>query len=255
MDSPRLSVDTDSHTCNASDEDAELARRAAVGEERAFERIMRRFNQRLFRLAIGIVSDAGEAEDVLQESYVRAFYRLSTYTGEGDLGAWLARIVRNEAIDRLRHKDSRSRRVMLECDVYSEHDGLGLSGSARADEIEFDPEIAAEREDMKRMLEDAIASLPTHFRAVFVLREVEGLSVEETAAYLDIPPGTVKTRDHRARLLLRARLSQQLESALPEMYRFLGERCESIVHTVLTKLSRSSNGAGTAPAPRDRWVW
>lgn len=251
MDNPRLDLGS-STPAEFAESDLDLARRAATGDEQAFERIMRRYNQRLFRLAISIASDASEAEDVLQESYVRAFYRLSTYTGEGDLGAWLARIVRNEAIDRLRHKGSRSRRITLESDFYTEPDDPGLSGSARADEIEFNPEIAAERDDMKRILEDAIGSLPVQFRAVFMLREVEGLSVEETAAYLDIPQATVKTRDHRARLLLRACLSQQLDGTLPRTYRFLGERCDSIVRTVLARITGSSAGGGTAPSPRDR---
>src|SRR5690606_7738795 len=188
--------------------------------------------------AISIAGEPSEAEDVLQESYVRAFYRLSSYTGQGDLGAWLARIVRNEAIDRLRNKGSRTRHITLEADLFSEPETFGISATARADEISFSPEIAAERDDMKRILEAAIAKLPVQFRTVFVLREVEGLSVEETAAYLEIPPATVKTRDHRARTLLRAQLKEQFDDTLPQAYGFLGERCDRIVSAVLERIRK-----------------
>src|SRR5690606_23142025 len=119
----------------APDNDLVLAHRAAAGDERAFDLIMRRYNQRLFRVAISIAGEPSEAEDVLQESYVRAFYRLSSYTGQGDLGAWLARIVRNEAIDRLRNKGSRTRHITLEADLFSEPETFGISATARADEI------------------------------------------------------------------------------------------------------------------------
>jgi RNA polymerase sigma-70 factor (ECF subfamily) len=213
-----------------------LARRAAEGDEGAFDQIMRRYNQRLFRLAISIVGESSEAEDILQESYVRAFYRLSTYTGEGGLGAWLARVVRNEANDRLRTRGSRARHITLEADLYLEPDERGLANTARAEDIVFSPEVAAERDDMKRILEEAISLLPVPFRSVFMLREVEGLSVEETAEYLGIPAATVKTRDHRARALLRIHLSAQMDGVLPQTYRFLGERCDGLVRRVLERV-------------------
>jgi RNA polymerase sigma-70 factor (ECF subfamily) len=232
-------IPTPSPTEQIEDE-LELAHRAARGDERAFDQIMRRYNQRLFRLAVSIVGEPGEAEDVLQESYFRAFYRLSTYTGEGGLGAWLASIVRNEAIDRLRTKGRRTRHITLEADLFSEPDDSGISVTARAEENQFSPEIAAERDDMKRILERALATLPVQFRAVFMLREVEGLSVDETAIYLGIPAATVKTRDHRARVLLRKRLSEALDGTLPQMYNLLGERCDSLVQAVLTRIRRMS---------------
>jgi len=215
------------------------ARLAAGGDERAFDQIMRRYNQRLFRLAVSIAGEPSEAEDILQESYVRAFYRLSSYSGQGELGAWLARIVRNEAIDRLRTRGSRKRHITLEADLYSDEDAPGLAGRARAEEINFSPEIAAERDDMKKILEDAISSLPVQFRTVFMLREVEGLSVEETAEYLGIPAATVKTRDHRARALLRAQLSEQMDGALTGTYRFLGGRCDALVKHVLGRVRQT----------------
>lgn len=220
-----------------------LARDAAGGDERAFDRIMRRYNQRLFRLAVSLVGEASEAEDILQESYVRAFYRLRTYTGQGGLGAWLASIVRNEAIDRLRARRSRSRHIAFENDLLGTSDRPGISATAPADELRSSPEVAAERDDMKRILERAIAGLPVQFRTVFMLREVEGLSVEETAAYLGIPAATVKTRDHRARALLRTHLSEQMDGALPQMYNFLGERCDRVVRRVLARVKQDDEAS------------
>jgi RNA polymerase sigma-70 factor (ECF subfamily) len=135
------------------------------------------------------MGDASEAEDVLQESYVRAFYAFATYTGAGSLGGWLARIVRNEAIDRLRARDSRRSHVAIEAD-------LGEQGEQPREEetnVMIDPQALAANAEWQRLLEQAIHRLPEQFRTAFVLREVEGLSVDETAEYLGIPAATVKT--------------------------------------------------------------
>jgi RNA polymerase sigma-70 factor, ECF subfamily len=226
----------DSEASAQSSDELSLAQRAAEGDERAFDLIMRRYNQRLFRLAISIAGEPSEAEDILQESYVRAFYRLSSYTGQGGLGSWLARIVRNEAIDRLRTRGSRARHITLEADLYAQEGDPGLSNVARAEDVVFSPEAAAEREDMKRILEDAISLLPVQFRTVFMLREVEGLSIDETAAYLEIPAATVKTRDHRARALLRTHLSTKMDGMLPQTYNFLGSSCDALVRKVLDRV-------------------
>jgi RNA polymerase sigma-70 factor (ECF subfamily) len=220
----------------ASGDDAALASRAAQGDQDAFARIMRRYNQRLYRLAVSVMGDASEAEDVLQESYVRAFYAFSTYSGAGSLGAWLARIVRNEAIDRVRARDSRRSHVAIEAD---------LGGQSEEDETKVandplqsltDPQLLAANTDLRRLLERAIQRLPEQFRTAFVLREVEGLSVEETAEYLGIPAATVKTRDHRARNLLRAYLSENIDVTIPTTFPFLGPRCDRLVERVLQRL-------------------
>jgi RNA polymerase sigma-70 factor, ECF subfamily len=220
----------------AAGDDAALASLAAQGDHDAFARIMRRYNQRLYRLAVSVMGDASEAEDVLQESYVRAFYALSTYAGAGSLGAWLARIVRNEAIDRVRSRDSRRSHVAIEADLggQSEEDETNVS----TDPLQSltDPQALAANADLRRLLERAIQRLPEQFRSAFVLREVEGLSVEETAEYLGIPPATVKTRDHRARNLLRAYLSENIDATIPQTFPFLGARCDRLVERVLQRL-------------------
>ena len=216
----------------AAGDDSELASLAAQGDQDAFARIMRRYNQRLYRLAVSVMGDASEAEDVLQESYVRAFYAFATYTGAGSLGGWLARIVRNEAIDRLRARDSRRSHVAIEAD-------LGEQGEQPREEetnVMIDPQALAANAEWQRLLEQAIHRLPEQFRTAFVLREVEGLSVEETAEYLGIPAATVKTRDHRARNLLRTYLSENIDATIPQTFPFLGARCDRIVDNVLARL-------------------
>jgi RNA polymerase sigma-70 factor (ECF subfamily) len=218
----------------ATGDDAALASRAAQGDQDAFARIMRRYNQRLYRLAVSVMGDASEAEDVLQESYVRAFYAFATYTGAGSLGAWLARIVRNEAIDRVRARESRRTHVAIEAELG------GQSGedetNVTSDPLMIDPQALAANADLRRLLEHAIQRLPEQFRTAFVLREVEGLSVEETAEYLGIPAATVKTRDHRARNLLRGYLSENIDATIPQTFPFLGARCDRIVEKVLSRL-------------------
>ena len=220
----------------AAGDDAVLASRAAQGDQDAFARIMRRYNQRLYRLAVGVMGDASEAEDVLQESYVRAFYAFATYTGAGSLGAWLARIVRNEAIDRVRSRDSRRSHVAIEADLggQSEEDETNVAHDSLASLA--DPQALAQDAELRGLLERAVQRLPEQFRTAFVLREVQGLSVEETAEYLGIPSATVKTRDHRARKLLRTYLSENIDATIPQTFPFLGPRCDRLVERVLQRL-------------------
>jgi RNA polymerase sigma-70 factor (ECF subfamily) len=218
----------------ATADDAALASRAAQGDQDAFARIMRRYNQRLYRLAVSVMGDASEAEDVLQESYVRAFYAFATYTGAGSLGAWLARIVRNEAIDRVRARESRRTHIAIEAELGGQpgEDETNVT----SDPLMIDPQALAANADLRRLLEHAIQRLPEQVRTAFVLREVEGLSVEETAEYLGIPAATVKTRDHRARNLLRSYLSENIDATIPQTFPFLGARCDRIVEKVLARL-------------------
>ena len=222
----------------AAGDDAALASLAAQGDQDAFARIMRRYNQRLYRLAVSVMGDASEAEDVLQESYVRAFYAFATYTGAGSLGAWLARIVRNEGIDRVRARESRRSHVAIEADLggQSGEDETNVTIDPMMLDSRIDPQALASNAELRKLLERAIQRLPEQFRTAFVLREVEGLSVEETAEYLGIPPATVKTRDHRARNLLRSYLKENIDATIPQTFPFLGARCDGIVEKVLARL-------------------
>jgi RNA polymerase sigma-70 factor (ECF subfamily) len=218
--------------------DLALLRTADLQGPRAFEPIMRRYNQRLYRLAFSLMGDASEAEDVLQESYVRAFRRLSSLAGKSSLGAWLASIVRNEAFDRLRQRRTRQATFTLDADLTAGDDARSVVEEARSEAIPFDPEMSVARDELRDMLEHAISSLPAQFRCVFILREVEGLTVQETADYLEIPVATVKTRDHRARTLLREKLSVRIDDATRSAFPFLGLQCDRLVARVIARLQQ-----------------
>jgi RNA polymerase sigma-70 factor, ECF subfamily len=210
-----------------------LVERVRAGDAVAFELIMRRHNRRLFRLARSVLRNAAEAEDVVQETYVRAFARLDDFRGPDGFPAWLARIAYNEALGRVRG----SERVVSLHDHVSDGDG---DGDVRHIETMIsahpDPERLTGYGELRRMLEDAIDALPDDFRAVFVLRAVEGMSVAETAAALSIPQETVKTRLHRARHRLQEALGARFEALMPAAFEFGGARCDRIVAAVLARI-------------------
>lgn len=215
--------------------DSELVERVLAGDSAAYELVMRRYNRRLFRAARGIVTDDAEAEDVVQEAYLRAYLRLDQFTGPAGFGAWLARITVNEALGRLRRDD----RVVFIEDHFKEgrdHD-YGDTDFARAmTSPRPSPEKLAARGELGRVIEKAIDGLPGEFRAVFMLRAVEGMSVAETAVSLGIPPATVKTRFHRARRLLKESLADQVVDQLPGVFEFEGARCDRVVAAVMQRL-------------------
>lgn len=207
-----------------ADDDLALARRIAGGDRASFEVLMRRHNPRLFRVARAILKNDAEAEDALQDAYLSAFRALPTFAGASALGTWLTRIVINSALGRLR---SRGRDQVLHAfdaprDLPDEHDDS--------------PEWTAIRAQMLQLLERNIDALPLAFRTVFMMREVEEMSVEETAASLSIPEATVRSRLHRARAQLRASLATEMDMAAADVFRFLGARCDRIVARVLAQL-------------------
>ena len=210
----------------------ELVAHARAGDRQAFRAIMTRCNQRLFRIARAVVRDEAEAEDVLQEAYTRAFAAIATFRGESGVATWLTRIVLNEAHGRLRRRKPTVDLDELEA-AQAGAQVLSFPGSARSE----DPEADAARAQIRRILERAVDDLPEPFRLVFILREVEELSVEETAAHLNLKAETVKTRLHRARRQLRAALDAQLADVMVGAYPFLGARCERITQAVLQRLA------------------
>ena len=164
---------------------------------------------------MSLVGDPDDAEDVLQDSYCRAFEKRASFAGRSGLGAWLASIVRHQAIDCLRARRSRRSAFALEGELpYGDAESPSPIEGVPAQAAFGNPELGIEREEARAFLESAILGLPPPFRAVFMLREVEGLSVEDTAAYLGIPVATVKSRDHRARTLLRAELGPALDGGV-----------------------------------------
>ena len=211
--------------------DAELAVRVAAGEPAAFEALMRRHNRALFRTARAILRDDAEAEDALQEAYLQALGAIGNYRAEAKLSTWLARIVANESLMRVRKRTRRAAIVPLQPGAAE-----GEINEIPDDNMDDKPERSAQRSEMRRLLEAEIDSLPDDYRVVFVLRAVEELSVEETADALGIPQATVRTRLFRARSLLREALASKIDLACEEAFSFAGERCDRIVAHVLERM-------------------
>jgi len=209
-------------------DEAALVRHAQTGDREAFRAIMTRCNQRLFRLARGVVGNDSDAEDVLQEAYLKAFAAISGFRGEAGLYTWLSAITLNEAKSRLRR-----RRPTVELDSMDDRGNVVLLNDAGGVR---NPEAEAARAQVRHLLERAVDDVPLDFRLVFLLREVEGCSIEETAAQLGIKPATVKTRHHRARHMLRAALDRKLSDALRDTFPFLGARCAAISERVLAQM-------------------
>ena len=231
-------------------DDAGLARRIGERDERAFEAVMRAHNRLLYRLARSILKDDAEAEDAIQEAYLAAYRNIGSFGGRSKLSTWLARIVINESYARLRKRKRASVVVALESAARSgeRDDSVRVEGTM-ADELVARPEASVLRTELRRLLEERIDALPEQFRTVFILRDVEELSVEETAECLEVPQATVRTRAFRARALLRESLSRDIDAATVNAFGFAGERCDRIVSGVLGRLrSRSESKAPAGPA-------
>jgi RNA polymerase sigma-70 factor, ECF subfamily len=212
--------------------EADLVAYARAGRREAFAALMTRGNQRLFRIARAVVRDESEAEDVLQEAYVRAFAKLSDFRGEASIYTWLTRIVLNEAHGRLRRRRHTVELSAVESAQAGEGRILVFPSALTSDDPERDAALA----ETRRLLERAVDALPEAFRLVFILREVEELTVGETAEHLGLPEATVKTRLHRARRRLRHALEAQLADVMTGAYPFLGERCAGISERVLARM-------------------
>ena len=211
--------------------DTELAARAAAGENAAFEAIMRRHNRLLFRTARSILKSDAEAEDALQDAYLRAWRALASFRAESKLSTWLVRIVINEALGRLRQRSANV--IPLTTAV----DAAGQSPEAwMEDDPDQRPDRLAMRGEIRRLMEARIDLLPDAFRSVFMLRAVEELSVEEVALALNLPEATVRTRFFRARGLLRDGLARDVDVALGDAFAFDGARCDRIVARVMARL-------------------
>jgi RNA polymerase sigma-70 factor (ECF subfamily) len=200
-------------------------------DARAFEQIMREHNRMLFRTARAILRDDAEAEDALQEAYVQAYHSIGSFRGEAKLSTWLARIVANEALMRLRKQTRRAEILPLQPATAQELEQASDTDMNNA------PDTSAERKEMRLLLEAQIDALPDAYRTVFMLRAVEELSVEETADVLEIPQATVRTRFFRARSLLRESLAQTIDVACEDAFSFAGERCDRIVARVLQRIT------------------
>jgi RNA polymerase sigma factor (sigma-70 family) len=215
---------------STEDSDAELVQGIAANDHAAFERLMRRYNSRLFRVARAILKDDAEAEDAVQDAYLEAYRHIGEFRGQSQVATWLTRIAINQALMRLRrHKRERA--------VVPFPDSAGSTVAADVvDRNAESPAAATLRAEIRSVVESRIDELPPAFRAVFVMRDVEEMSVQETAECLGIPAATVRTRLFRARALLREALTRDVDTATLEVFGFAGERCDRIIARVLAVL-------------------
>jgi RNA polymerase sigma-70 factor (ECF subfamily) len=220
----------------------------AEGDHAAFETLMRRYNGKLFRIARSIVKDDSDAEDVLQDAYMDAYRHIDDFRGDSQVATWLTRIVINQALMRLRKEKRRSVIVPFR------EPGSGEAERAEvdvADRTTESPSSRLLRGEIRRILERRIDELPLSFRTVFIMREVEDMSVEETAEALGIAAATVRSRLFRARALLRESLAREMDMATVDVFAFAGARCDRIVAAVLLRArdeQPGSDSSGPLPA-------
>src|SRR5215468_10069098 len=206
-----------------------LVRRALARDETAVRAIMKANNRRLYRLARGIFRNDADAEDVVQETYVRAFTRLEDFRGESSLSTWLSRIAINEALGRLRQRTRVDLSSLPQHRLAAEIIPFPLASSD-------DPEKSMAQREIQQVVERAIDELPEAFRLVFITRVVEGMNVEETAEILELKPETVKTRLHRARAMLRDNVEKKIGPVIMDAFPFAGRRCDRLTEAVLKRL-------------------
>lgn len=212
--------------------DEEIVDRVRRGDTALYEIIMRRYNQRLYRVARAILRNNAEAEDVMQDAYVRAYQHLDQFAGRALFSTWLTRIAVHEALSRLR---LRNRNQQL--------DDTGQDGEISMNMVETspDPEQSASRAELSHLLEEALLDLPEHYRTVVMLRDVEGMSTTETAMALDLTEENVKIRLHRGRALARGWIVERVGTKVKDAFPFMGVRCDRVVHGVLSRLAELSS--------------
>ncbi|HSH63581.1 RNA polymerase sigma factor [Methyloceanibacter sp.] len=223
--------------------DIELCRLIVRRDRQAVRLVTRRNNQRLYRAAWSVLKNRAEAEEAVQDGYLKAFAAIGSFDGRSSLSTWLTRIVVNEALGRRRTTQRRARLLQAH-DVtdIADYRESAMAGAERpGDASPRTPEAEIARAQIARLLERAIGELPETFRTVFVLREVEGLSVEETADALQLPKETVKTRDLRARRRLQDALDPDLRDALRGVFPFAGADCDALTDRVLTAFVASAS--------------
>jgi RNA polymerase sigma-70 factor (ECF subfamily) len=218
--------------------DSELAARVSAGDHVAFEALMRQLNRQLFRVARSILKDDAEAEDALQEAYVTSYSAMSRFRSESTLSTWLTRIVINESLGRLRRQ--KRERVVIPFSSESREEE-SMNEAAPVDPTKGSPEAATWSAEIRNLLERKIDELPMAYRTVFTMRELEDMTVDETAQCLAIPAATVRSRLFRAKGLLRESLAREIDVATPDAFAFAGARCDRIVAGVLSRVSGTAH--------------
>jgi RNA polymerase sigma-70 factor (ECF subfamily) len=206
--------------------DEEIVSRVLAGEAALFEIIMRRYNQRLYRVAYSILRNDAEAEDVMQEAYVRAFQHFKLFEARAKFATWLTR----NAVLEANLRSQRGKR-WEELDAMEQPVQEQLTGDKRPG-----PEQRASDSELAGILEEAVANLPELYRSVFVLREIEQMNTSETAEALDLTEENVKVRLHRGKALLREHLLDRLGSISGKAFAFHAVRCDRIVANVFARI-------------------
>ena len=211
--------------------DEYVVERVLAGETALYEVIMRRYNQRLYRVVRAILRDDDETEDVMQDAYVRAYQHLNQFAGRASFSTWLTRIAVHEALARVRR---RNRNQQLD-----EPDSDGESPLKHNDHIDAspDPERTTSDAELRQLLEEAVLALPEEYRVVVMLRDVEELSTSATAAALEITEENVKVRLHRGRAMMRRGLFARVGETAKETFSFMGVRCDRVVRRVFQHLA------------------
>jgi RNA polymerase sigma-70 factor (ECF subfamily) len=218
-------------------QDEVVVRRVLAGETALFEILMRRYNQRLYRVSRVILRDDGEAEDVMQDAYVRAYEHLNQFAGKAAFSTWLTRIAIHEALARKRRRGR-----MEELDALTaDGDSMSILKSSAPT-----PEANTAQAEARQLLEEAIDRLPENYRTVLVLREVEEMSVAETAESLGVTDAVVKTRLHRAHAMLRKDLYARARGRSADLYQFHAVRCDRVVKAVFDRIRQKSQAESPA---------
>src|SRR5690242_1581043 len=212
--------------------DEEVVNRVRAGDRALYEVIMRRYNQRLYRVCRAILRDDTEVEDVMQDAYVRAYSHLDQFAGRSTFSTWLTRITVNEALTRRR---SRNRHIQVDI---TDYDG---EISMKTPTPSLNPEQNASTAQVRELLEQAVMNLPESYRAVVMLRDVEELSTSETAEVLDLTEDNVKVRLHRGHSMIRNQLFERIGANAKEAFPFMGKRCDRVVQNVFDRLAEFSN--------------
>lgn len=208
--------------------DVEIIQKVLEGDSASFELIMRRYNQRLYRVVRSIVGVESDVEDVMQEAYFRAYQHLQQFEGRSTFSTWLTRIAVHEAIARRRKRQNQQAVVSGQ----AEAEGMEASGCHR------DGAREASLKELRHLLASAVEALPVDLRLVFTMRMIERMSTNQTAECLDLSTANVKARLHRARALLRSWIDQRIGEEARQLYVFNGEPCDRVVKNVLERIAR-----------------
>lgn len=221
---------------NVSDKD--IIVRIKAGDNNAYGGIMRRYNQRMFRIARSIVIDDAAAMDIVQEAHIKAYTKLNEFRGSTEFFSWLATITRNEAYMYLRKN---KREISMADDViqFFEQAETDKKEDKQVNNNNNLPDAALENAQLQKLIVKHIDKLPENFRIVFVLRAIEQLSVKETAEILDIKEKTVKTRYFRAKRILRSEIQSYLNVAGMKIYEFGDHHCDTIIYNVMDFIGHS----------------